>query len=274
MTGQFKLLASALLVGALWLATPALAQYEFAQQAGNVAGAPSPQQAPTPADPRQRARIHTELGALYFQAGNMAVALDELRIALDADSAYVQAYSVRGLVYAALKEYEKAEADFQRALERAPGDPEVNNNYGWFLCDIGKEAQSIAYFMKALKNPLYETPGRAYTNAGTCALKAGDIDAAQDYLLKAIQISNDGALLARFKLAQLLYMRGNFQESRLYLADVLRMMEPPTAEALWLGIRLERRQGNRVAEGSYAAQLRSRYPASAEYQEFLKGHFE
>jgi type IV pilus assembly protein PilF len=77
-----------------------------------------------------------------------------------------------------------------------------------------------------------------------------------------------------FKLAQLLYMRGNLPESRLYLADALRMMEPPSAEALWLGIRLERRLGNRVAEGSYAAQLRSRYPASPEYQDFLKGRFE
>ena len=38
-------------------------------------------------DPRNRARIHTELGAMYFQAGNYAVALDELQIALNADSA-------------------------------------------------------------------------------------------------------------------------------------------------------------------------------------------
>ena len=58
-------------------------------------------------DPRNRAKIHTELGALYFQDGNMAVAIDELRIALDADSSYYPAYSVRGLVHAYLKEYAK-----------------------------------------------------------------------------------------------------------------------------------------------------------------------
>jgi type IV pilus assembly protein PilF len=52
------------------------------------------------------------------------------------------------------------------------------------------------------------------------------------------------------------------------------MMEPPTAEALWLGLRIERKLGNRVAEGGFASQLRSRYPSSAEYQEFLKGNFE
>ena len=58
------------------------------------------------------------------------------------------------------------------------------------------------------------------------------------------------------------------------LGDALKMMEPPTAEALWLGLRIERKLGNRVAEGSFASQLRSRYPSSAEYQEFLKGNFE
>lgn len=225
-------------------------------------------------DPRNRARIHTELGAMYFQSGSMSVALDELGIALAADSSYFQAYSIRGLVYGALKEYGKAEDDFRRALNIAPNDPEVNNNYGWYLCETGKERQSIAYFLNALKDPLYETPGRAYTNAGTCALKAGDLDGAQGYLLQALQMSRDGGMAARFQMAKLLYKRGTLEESRVYLNDALKMMEPPSAEALWLGVRIERKLGNRAAEGGYASQLRSRYPTSLEYQEFLKGNFE
>jgi len=228
----------------------------------------------SPSDPRNRAKIHTELGAMYFQGGSMSVALDELGIALTADPSYFQAYSIRGLVYAALKEYGKAENDFQRALNLAPNDPEVNNNYGWYLCDTGKERQSIAYFLNALKSPLYETPERAYTNAGTCALKAGDLEGAQGYLLQALQMSRDGGMTARLQMAKLLHKRGTFEEARLYLADALKMMEPPTAEALWLGVRIERKLGNRGAEGGYASQLRGRYPASPEYQEFLKGNFE
>ena len=34
-----------------------------------------------PGDPRNRAKVHTELAALYYGRGNMAVALEELRIA-------------------------------------------------------------------------------------------------------------------------------------------------------------------------------------------------
>jgi type IV pilus assembly protein PilF len=177
-------------------------------------------------------------------------------------------------VRTALKENDKAESDFRRALDIAPNDPEVNNNYGWYLCETGKERQSIVYFLNALKSPLYETPDRAYTNAGTCALKAGDLEGAQNYLLKALQLSRDGATPARMELAKLFYRRGILEESRIYLNDALKMMEPPSAEALWLGVRIERKLGNRAAEGGFASQLRSRYPSSMEYQEFLKGNFE
>ena len=72
----------------------------------------------------------------------------------------------------------KAEADFQKALKIAPRNPDVNNNYGWFLCNIGQPRQSIQYFLNALKDPLYDTPDVAYANAGACAMKAGDLDGA------------------------------------------------------------------------------------------------
>ncbi len=272
MKAFLRMLSASLVFGFALGVSPVFAQYdpanfESSAQAGSSADA-------SVSDPRSRAKIHTELGALYFQAGNPAAALEHLSFALEIDSRFHQAYSVRGLVYASLREFDKAEADFGRALSRAPDDPEVNNNYGWFLCETGKEAQSIAYFLKALKDPLYETPDRAYTNAGNCALKAGDMDKAQTYLLQAVRLSRDGAVLARLTLATLFYKRGIFNESRIYLADVLRMMEPPAPEALWLSARLERRLGNKGAEEGFIAQLRSRYPTSNEYQEFLKGNFE
>lgn len=227
-----------------------------------------------PVDPKYRAKIHTELAAAYYEAGNPAVALEELRIALEADSGYVQAYSVRGLVHAQLKENAKAEEDFQRALRIAPKNPDVNNNYGWFLCETGQPRQSIQYFLNAVKDPLYETPEVAYANAGKCALKAGDMDGAQEYLLQALRLARSQAPETRYHLANVFYLRGNLDESKVYLNEAVKTMERPTPEALWLGVRLERKLGNKAGEGSYASQLRSRYPTSKEYQLFLKGNFE
>ncbi len=227
-----------------------------------------------PADPKYRSKIHTELAAAYYQAGNMAVALDETRIALEADPENVQALSMRGLVHAQLKENAKAEDDFRRALKIAPNNPDVNNNYGWFLCDIGQPRQSIQYFLNALKDPLYETPEVAYANAGNCAMKAGDLDGALNYLLESLRLSKNAAPATRQKLAELLYLRGNLDEAKVYLGEAIKAMEPPSAEALWLAVRLERKLGNKAGEGNYASQLRGRYPTSKEYQAFLKGNFE
>ena len=242
-------------------------------------GAPATIQEPEtsqvkPADPKYRAKIHTELAAAYYEAGSMAVALDETRIALEADPENVQALSMRGLVHARLKENAKAEDDFQRALKIAPKNPDVNNNYGWFLCEIGQPRQSIQYFLNALKDPLYETPEVAYANAGNCAMKAGDLDGALGYLLEALRLSKNAAPATRHKLAELLYLRGNLDEAKVYLGEAIKAMEPPSAEALWLAVRLERKLGNKAGEGNYASQLRGRYPTSKEYQAFLKGNFE
>ncbi|MDP1952393.1 MAG: tetratricopeptide repeat protein, partial [Betaproteobacteria bacterium] len=85
-------------------------------------------------DPRNRARIHTELGSAYFERGNLGVALEELRIAIGADPNYAQAYNVLGLVHMDLRENDVAQRHFERALALSPNDPDINNNYGWFLC--------------------------------------------------------------------------------------------------------------------------------------------
>jgi len=42
------------------------------------------------------------------------------------------------------------------------------------------------------------------------------------------------------------------------------LQNSPPAEALYLGMCIERKLGDRQAEASYASQLRNRYPGAAE----------
>jgi type IV pilus assembly protein PilF len=48
----------------------------------------------------------------------------------------------------------------------------------------------------------------------------------------------------------------------------------PSAESLWLALRVERKSGQRVAEQSYATQLRRRFPGSDEYRKLQRGEFD
>lgn len=221
---------------------------------------------------RNRARVHTELASLYLQQNNMAVALEEIRISLEADKRYAPAYNVRGLIQMYLRENEAAEESFQRGLELASNDPEINNNYGWFLCQTGREKESIAYFMLAIKNTLYQTPEKSYVNAGICAMRKKDVAAAEDYLQKALALSRNspGAMLP---LAQLNFQKGAYGESRRLVADLHRQTEP-TAESLWLLTRVERKLGDRMGEAAASSQLRRKFPESREAADLRQGKFE
>jgi type IV pilus assembly protein PilF len=225
-----------------------------------------------PKDPRTRAKAHTELGALYFQDGNLIVALEELTLAAAIDPDYAPAFSTRGLVLYYVKEFESAEQDFQRALSLDERNPEISNNYGWFLCQTDRAKESIEYFERAYKNPMYQTPGSAYLNAGACYIKINELDLAEEALRKTLRLMPDNPQ-ALYYLGDVYYRRGNFDAARKQLMGVLNLIEPGP-EILWLLLRVERRLGNRADEQSLTTQLRRKFPDSAEYQELLKGNYE
>lgn len=241
-------------------------------QPSNAASSDSTTTSAKPKDTLTRAKLHTELGALYFQTGNLIVALEELTIATSINPDYAPAYSTRGLVLYYIKELASAESDFKRALSLSENDPEINNNYGWFLCQTGKEKESIPYFDKAMKNPLYQTPALAYLNAGACYIKLNQLEVAEEHIRKSLRLMPENSQ-ALFQLAKILYLKGNYDAAREYLKRVTGSSEP-SAEVLWLYLRVERRLGDGSAEASLASQLRRKYPDSPEYQELLRGNFE
>lgn len=233
---------------------------------------PSVLSQPTTSEQQQRAKTHVELGSLYLLDNRPAIALEEARIALSADSAYAPAFNLLGMTHMHMKEPRLAEENFLRAMQLAPGDPEISNNYGWFLCQNGRERQSLQHFLAAAKNPLYSSPTKAYTNAGVCARKAQDFKAAEDFLLTALRLVPSNTL-ALFWLADLTFQQGRYTVAKQWLNDLERV-EEPTAEVLWLAVRIDRKLGNREGELRYATQLRRRFPGSDEQRLLNQGQYE
>jgi len=222
--------------------------------------------------PRERARAHTELAAGYYDLGNMGVALEEARIALAADGNYAPAYNVLGLVHMDLREKDAAQAYFERALQLSPNDPDANHNYGWFLCQTGREQQAQAYFLSAVRNPLYATPQKSYTLAGSCAMRRKDEAQALDMFERALRF-DPNYLPAVLSLANVRYVRGELDVARNLVTRFNRLSEP-TAESLWLALRIEHRLGERSAEASLADQIRRNFAGSREYQSLQKGLYD
>ena len=215
-----------------------------------------------------RARAHTDLGAAYYQQNKLEIALDEFARAAEIDPNYGQAYNGLGLVFAALGEDVKADANFKKAIQVQPNSSESHNNYGSFLCTHKRYDESIPQFLEAVKNPLYATPNLAYANAGICSARKNDTKNAEIYLNKALQIEPLTHSAAQ-ALADIQFKRGEAGLAQKTLQNAL--ITSPGPETLWLGIKIARVLGDKDAEASYALELRRQYPNAEQTRLLLSG---
>ncbi|MDB5800273.1 MAG: pilF [Rhodocyclales bacterium] len=227
---------------------------------------------PSLTDVRNKAKVHVDLGTAYME-GNLGAALDEARIAVAYDKTYAPAHLLLGQVYALLEQYPQAMSAFEDAVALAPGDPEVNNAYGWFLCNRSRQKEGAARLEQAARNPYYRTPGRAWTNLGLCNLQVKDDVAAEIAFLRADQ-ADPSNLQAKYHIAAISYRNGNLLRAREFASQLNQQPEQQSAETIWLALRIEHRLGNRSGEQKYASQLARNFPSSSENQAYQQGKFE
>lgn len=223
-------------------------------------------------DSQKRARTHLQLAIGYYEQRQTNVALDEIKQTLNADPDSSDAYSVRALIYMDMGETRLAEDNFQHAMKLSPNNPDLSNNYGWFLCQNGRPAESIAYFETTLKNRSYQSPAKALNNAGVCSEKLKNNAAAERYFMQAFKYE-PGNPSTSTNLARIYYDRHDYERARFYIGRVTKA-DVLTPDVLWLAIKIEHKLGDRPIEASLATQLRRRHPNSPEYAAYQRGAFD
>ena len=238
--------------------------------AGMLAGcAATPERAGEPQpDRRKVAELNTQLGIAYMRERDHTRAMSRLERALRADPTYAPAHTAMALLYDRLGEPEQAERHHRDAVRVDPKDSYARNAYGTFLCARGRLDEADAQFRAALENPLYETPWIALTNAGRCALKAGDRRKAETYFREALRREPRFAP-ALIAMAELSFELGRPLQARAYLQRY-EAVAPHTPRSLWLGVRIERALGDRDAEASYALLLKGKFPDAKETRQLLE----
>src|SRR5918999_1337397 len=126
--------------------------------------------------------------------------------------------------------------------------------------------------MQAIRNPLYSAPWRSYSAAGVCTLRTKQTKEAEQYFERALRLEPDEPA-SLLHLGEIRYKQGRVDEARKLVSRYNKLTQP-SAESLWLALRIERKSGARVAEQSYANQLRRRFPGSPEYQALQRGTFD
>jgi len=212
-----------------------------------------------------------QLAAGYLQQGQFDAAKEKLDKALEIDPDDPQANNVMALLQWRLKNHDAAERHFQRALGSKAGgiNPDVQHNYGAYLCDRGRADEAVAWFERAVANPQYPTPELANLNAGLCLLKKPDRPAAERYFREAL-VRSPNLAPALLQMAKLSLEAGNALSARGFIERYFRN-GPDTPESLLLAARIEYQLGNRNAEGSYAMRLKSKFPDAPEAQTYQRG---
>ncbi|WP_332813776.1 type IV pilus biogenesis/stability protein PilW [Ramlibacter sp.] len=221
---------------------------------------------------RRRARIRMELAVGYFEQGKTAVALDELKQVIAADPTFSDAHNLRGLVYMRLNDAGQAEESFKRAVSLNPRDASATHNLGWLQCQQRRFPEADRSFDQALANPLYPDRAKTLMAKGLCQAQAGQPAEAEKSLAHAYEI-DAGNPIVGYNLAALLYKRGELERSQ-FLIRRLNNSQLANAETLWLGVKVERRLGDRLAMGQLADQLKRRFPQSREAAALDRGAFD
>ncbi|MFO1262414.1 MAG: type IV pilus biogenesis/stability protein PilW [Rhodoferax sp.] len=275
MTDKLRALAALALTSVMWLgaAGTAVTLLSGCAATGGVANASG--DIVTDSDEpesRKRARLRLELAAAYLDKGQTTDALDHVKQSIAADPNMADAYSMRGLIYMRMNEMGLAEESFKRALSLNPRSASVQHNYGWLLCQTKRYAESAQMFSSALANPTYGERAKTWMAQGLCQQRAGERAEAEASLMRAYELDAGNPIVA-YNLSLMLFQRGDLVRAQFYVRR-LNNSELANSESLWLGIKVERRLGNREAMDQLGAQLKKRFAQSREAAAFERGAFD
>jgi len=215
------------------------------------------------------ARDRVAIAAEYLQKGENERALLHLKKALELDSKSAEAHNLMAILLERENDMKGAEKHYRRAIKLREDFSQAHNNYGVFLFKRGEYKDAAEQFEKASADIGYPLRGSALEGLGRSALNLDDKDRAERAFQRALRI--DANLPGvNLEMADLNFDRQNLAAARAYYQRFLKLNEsqPQSARSLWLGIRIERRLGDRDALSSYELALKRLYPDSPEYKSY------
>lgn len=219
-------------------------------------------------DKQEVARVRTSLAAQYIRKNELDTAQQQLEKAFAADSRYAPAYDMMGVLLqqeGSRLNLEKADGYFKKAIELDPNFEQARNNYGVYLSQMKRYAESAEQFEIAGSALGYEGRIGALENLGRTYLQLNNNPAAAKAFLRALD-GNRNSLIAHIELVDLLLKQQRVpQAQRLYDETLILVQGQATSPRLLLqGIKLAAAQNDKTTRQQLAQQLLSAFPLSDE----------
>lgn len=171
------------------------------------------------------AKINIRLGIAYLQRQDLSRSKEKFLLALDEAPNLPEAWYAMAYFLEQTKNIEQANKYYKKAVALAPSRGDTLNNYGTFLCRIGKYRESINYFIRATQDPKYLDPSAAYENAGLCAAKMPNKMLAMQFFNRAID-EDPTRTTSLLELAKLNYQSKNYEAAKGHLNQYLKLASP------------------------------------------------
>jgi len=211
---------------------------------------------------RDAAIYNTELGIAYLRRGELAIAQTKLDRAVEENPDDPDVHNARALLFARLGQPKQADREFREAIRLGKQNPDFENNYAVYLCNVGRVDEGVQTFVRAAHNPLYMTPELAYDNAGVCLRSAHkNVEAAQMFS-DALAIRPNFAQ-AVWQLADLNFSEGKLAQARQQIEAFLSSNQE-TPDLLLLAVKVTRAQQDPLDAELYARRLQLDFPNSAQ----------
>ena len=215
---------------------------------------------PKGVNPKDAARINLQLGADYARKNDFDMAIEKLKRSIKQDPGVAQAHSTIAFVYSAKGMSELADEEYRKAISLDSTDATLRNNFGVFLCAHGKTDEALRNFVQAATSKTYATPEVAWTNAGVCARRRPDLDAAERHFREALQ-ANPKFADALAQMASLAYEKKDYLRCRAFMQRYLATGQA-TPEVLWIAALNERQLGDIDTARDYESRIKREFPES------------
>lgn len=235
-----------------------------------MACASTPKQLEKEKNDKEAARINVKLAAGYMRRGDLEFAHEKLLKAIEFDDKYAPGFTTLAVLMTMMNQLVEAENYYLEALNIDSRDPNLQNNYGTFLCGAKKYDEAIVEFEKTLRNQFYKTPEVAHANIGYCLLQSDkpDFVKAEKHLRIALKRSPNmpTAMLA---MGELGVATKKYLMARAYTQRYHSIVKPSSA-SLWVQIQAEHALGDKTYFLKVSRKLLDQFPDSQEVDKLME----
>lgn len=203
-------------------------------------------------DNTEAAKTRISLGLNYLRRGDSTQALFNLERARTMAPNLPEVYNALAFYYQTVGEHVQAENAYKQAIARDANNADAYNNYGAFLCQIGKFEDAERLLLTAIAKPGYIRVAESYENLALCQLEQDGFERARNFL--ASSLSHNGTrITALINSASVNYAMGNLQDAKADLQRIQRLGRV-SARSTLLNYLVSQKQGD-LSTMKHAEQL-------------------